>query len=119
MRMKTVAKAGVLALLMSGCGGVVEEGAPESLDNTEQALIWDCSGDSTWTRRWYTDSSLTQEVGREDCECDGHVYTYGTTSGIYRQQLGYSCGGSGGGGGGGGGGGECRTANPNYVAPGC
>ncbi len=91
MFMKTVAKAGIAALFLIGCGGVVEEEAPEALGTTEQELIWACKGTSTWTRYWYSNSSKTNEVGREDCECDGTVYKYGTTSGYYSQQAGYTC----------------------------
>lgn len=101
MFVKRVAAAGIAALFISACGGeLAEEKAPEALDNTEQAIIWACTGGSTWTRYWYSNSSKTVEVGREDCYCDGTVYEYGTTSGYYSQVAGYSCSGGGGGGGG-------------------
>jgi hypothetical protein len=92
MFMKTVAKAGIAALFLIGCGGVVEtEETLETPGTTEQQLLWACRGTSTWTRYWYSDSSKTNEVGREDCECDGTVYKYGTTRGYYSQMAGYTC----------------------------
>ena len=89
MFLKTVAKVGLAALLLGGCGGPVEMEAPEALNQSEQALLWACTGSNTWTRYWRNTSGV--EVGREDCECDGTVYSHGTTSGRYSQTAGYSC----------------------------
>jgi len=115
MFVKRIVATGIATLFISACGGAVEEEqAPQELASTEQAIIWACNGGSSWTRYWYSDSSRTNEVGREDCYCDGSLYAYGTTRGYYSQVSGPSC--TGGGGGGGGSGGGCRTTN-NIIYP--
>ncbi len=73
---KRVAAAGLAALFLSACGAeLAEESAPEATGTAEQAIIWACTGGNTWTRYWYSNSSRTNEVGREDCYCEGWVYS--------------------------------------------
>lgn len=122
MSMKVAVLIGAGALLITGCGGALESAAPQ-LSASEQALLWACTGANTWTRYWYSDSSQTNEVGREDCYCDGSVMKYGTTSGYYAQVAGTTCGGGGGGGGSGGCLGALASPHlavlPNYPPPIC
>lgn len=73
------------ALSLVGCGGPVEESAPEAtLDSVEQPLIYACDGRSAFTRYWYQGGV---ETGREYCECDGSLTQYGQVGGTYKQVV--------------------------------
>lgn len=70
----------VVAVVLSGCGGPVEEPAPELLESGEQSIIWACGVDRQFTRVWKVDDV---EVGREYCECDGTYHSFGDLLGNY------------------------------------
>ncbi|MFP2903744.1 hypothetical protein ACLESD_01465 [Pyxidicoccus sp. 3LFB2] len=87
MLTKHVVIAGVAALLLGACGeGAPEELAQESLESTEQALLYQCPWSSSWKRTWYS-TTTGLEVGAEYCSCDGTLDKYGTTRGRYQQQI--------------------------------
>ncbi|WP_141332907.1 hypothetical protein [Myxococcus sp. AB025B] len=81
----------VVALVLSGCGGAPEQQPPsetETLESSEQGLIWACDGRRSFNRYWTVNGV---EVGREYCDCDGTLTEFGTLSGRYSQTLNFYC----------------------------
>jgi len=88
MRTKHVVFAGIAALVLDGCGGGSPEELPQdSLDSTEQALIYPCPYVTGYIRTWTTNGV---ETGYERCECDGTLTQYGTKGSRYTQTL-FAC----------------------------
>lgn len=92
MLKKTSAVVCVMAWLLGGCGGAVQdEAAVEEVGSTEQPIIWICEPTDRWVRTWYTNSSRTTRTGYEFC-CDGVLTQQGTRSNYYTQQSYSTCG---------------------------
>lgn len=98
MLMKHVLGACIAALLVTACGGAptgedVLEPASEAAAPEVTAQAWRlCNGRSISTRYFYSDSSMTTIIGRQNCGCTtGGGERYGSTSGYYEDVVFSTC----------------------------